>query len=155
MRRRRLGAAGAVVLVAALVGAVGQVRERRAFEAEERRIARVVSLSGTSEGIGAAWSRAPAWCGSAAPFGSRTPGSDRVTVVDGSAGDFAAENDVALAQGARGVLVLALSRACPTERPPDPTGEDVLSLDVRTEAGVRPYELLVPSWSGDLWQPKW
>ena len=145
--RRRRRTAGALLVLAGLVATGAEVRERRAAEVAERRLAGIVSLSSGVRESGASLEpdgrvritvTVRIWNGGPRP----------VTVVGATLGDLPAEDDVPVSRGGRGDLVLATEADCPAERPPAPTDDAVLVLDVRTGAGVQRYELWQPQDSG-------
>lgn len=142
-RRLVLGVLGVVgVLVA--TQAVSQVRERRATDAEERRLRAVVELepvvrfeAGLSEEYQPAGDRARL----SYAVGVRNTGPRDVRVVDGVLGDLELEEEVDVPVGEERRIVLVRDLECAT-RPGDGASAESARLSVRSEDGsVRPVEL--------------
>lgn len=147
VRRRQRRTAGVVLVLAGLVAAGAEVRDRRADEVAERQLAGIVSLS---SGVrGSATSVDPDGRARIAVTLRLWNGGPRpVTVLGATLGDLTSAEEVGVARGGRGDLVLSMSADCPDERPPWSPEDSVLALRVRTGAGVQPYELWEPQDAG-------
>ena len=140
--RRRRRTAVALLLLTGVLAAGAELRERRAAEVAEGRLAGIVALGWGVRAAGAQV-EPPGPARLTVTLRLWNSGPRPVTVVGASGGGFTAEDEVGVPPGGRGDLVLSTSAACPAERPAAGLdGAVMLVLDVRTGAGVQPYPLL-------------
>lgn len=150
--QRRLQALATVAAVGGLALLVsGEVRERQAADAEQRRLAGVLDLAVEPSRALGQWARYDQVRETAeldVVVVVRNDGPRGVRVLEGTLGPYALPGDVHVASGQAAELVLQRSVPCATADP-QPVSVRSLQLRARTGAGVRdavlPVDLDLPA----------
>lgn len=150
--RRRLKVLAAVAVIGGLALLVsGEVRERRAADAEQRRLAGVLDLAVEPSRALEQWARYDEVRETAeldVVVVVRNDGPRGIRVLEGTLGPYALPGDVHVAPGQVAELVLQRSVPC-AAADPQPVSVSSLQLQARTGAGVRdavlPVDLELPA----------
>lgn len=142
LRRGRVAAAGALVLVAALLAGAAEVRERRAAAAQERRLDAVVDVSVQPEGGGTEYDAVTGRARLQHRLLLSNDGPRGVTVTGAAVAGYAlVQDEVRVAAGRSAPLLLERSVTCSASAPPRASGTDTLALQLTTAAGPRAVDL--------------
>lgn len=146
--RGRLGWAAALLVAAGLLATgVVEVRERRAIEAAERRLASVVDLAvvpGGGADVASGGSGSPGRITLQQVLRLRNDGPRALTVLSGGIAEHGVAREVTLRPTSITGVLLERSVVCSADDPPRSAVDPTLRLVLATGAGQRQVELTLP-----------